>query len=125
MTEQPEELPDFVDVDLENLEEITLDEIKANIPKVFMKPSDLQPDVAFDFLLNNIKKVKVIPRMKTRVGIQDMYVLDTVPQIRCFRNALTQLENFVEKNKIKLPATIHYETRTGADFDTVYIFEKV
>jgi len=31
------------------LEEVTLEEIKANLPKVFMNPSKDEPDVSFDF----------------------------------------------------------------------------
>lgn len=122
--EQEPEFEETLELDLDSLEEVTLKEIRANIPKVFMKPSEKKPNVSFDFVLNDIKKVKVIPKQKTRVGIQDMYVLNSVPEIRCFRNALAQLEDFIKDEGIKLPSNLHYETRTGSDYETTYIFEK-
>jgi len=107
------------------LEEVTLEEIKANLPKVFMNPSKDEPDVSFDFKLNEIEKVKIAKNRKTKVGTADMIVLYSEPVINCFRNAYLQLCDFITKNKIKLPAMIRYVTREGADFNTKYIFEKV
>lgn len=107
------------------LEEITLEEIKANLPKVFMNPSKDEPNVSFEFKLNEIEKVMVAKNRKTKVGTADMLVLYSEPVINCFRNAYLQLCDFINANKIKLPATIRYLTREGTDFNTKYIFEKV
>lgn len=124
MSEEEQFIETIEKIDKDDLEEITIEEVRLKTPKVFMKPTDEEPDVAFSFLLNDISKVKVIPKTKTKVGTDDMYLLDTEPAIYCFRNAYDQLEKFISTNNIKLPSIINYVTRKGSDYTTQYIFEK-
>lgn len=101
-------------VDINELEKVSFSNVKR--PLVFGEND------SFDFELLELGAY-VVPNTKTKVGTQDMYILMTNPKIYCFRNALKQLEKFVEK--LKLPAKIKYLGRDGTQFETVYNFEVV
>ena len=116
-----EELPTFEE---EELEETTLEAIRDEMPRIFAEATKEKPNVSFEFELYDIATVKVKRNMKTQLGTADMYILKSNPIIYCFRNAFNHLAEFVETNKIKLPATIKYIGREGSTLKTVYLFEK-
>jgi len=115
----PEEIENIRKEDLENT---TLDEIVR--PRVFSKPTKENPNVSFDFILKS-NNVKVIKDKPSKMGTSDLYILDTLPEIYTYRNAVIHLREFVKANGLKIPANLKYVTREGSDFDTSYIFEEV
>ena len=109
-------------INKEELETVTFEEIQR--PKVFKAPTEQEPEVSFDFVLHSMN-VKVIKNKQSKMGTQDLYILDSLPEIYSYRNAVKQLETFLKKEKVKLPANIEYVTREGSSFDTKYIFKVV
>ena len=117
LQKQVEEIP------LEELEDITIEEVRASRPKIFGEDS-------FTFVLGEIRKAKVRRNVKTSKGFGDMYILHTMnPKIYTFGNGYDQLTKFVEANNLKKGDTIKYIRNyipEGKDtFDTTYVFEKV
>jgi len=117
-----EELDELRDIDLNELETVTIKEVRESRPQIF-------GETPFDFILGDLGKAKVRRNIKTRVGSGDMYILDTNPMIYTFSNGYDQLYRFVEENKLKPNAKIRYVRNyipEGKDsFATTYEFEKV
>jgi len=109
-------------VEIEKLDFITVDEMKAERPKIF-------GDESFSFAINDISKARVIRNVKTRVGVGNMYILDTNPRIYTFGNAWEQLQNFYAENKLKSGSIVKYIEKyipEGKDsFSTTYKFEVI
>jgi len=122
MSKDEEIIKKMETVDIDDLETVTIQEIRELKPRIFGENS-------FKFIINDLGKAKVLKKVKTRVGFGDMYILDTVPVIYTFGNAYDQLEEFVQSNRLKPKATIKFVKKfipEGKDsYDTQYIFEKV
>jgi len=122
---------EIIDMTNEVVEEITLAEVKADIPRVFAKPTETEPDVTFDFVLHKIQSAGMIRNKKTRMGVGNLYILNSKPEVQCFRSAYVQLEKHLIDNKhiskkgdeLKKSVSLRYKTREGDTLTTKYIFE--
>lgn len=109
-------------IDIEELQTITISEVKAQKPKIF-------GEEPFEFIVRNINKAWVKPNVKTSAGIGDMYILDTIPKVYTFSNAYEQLETFYIENNLKPNCKIRFLKKFIPEglksYDTKYTFEAI
>ena len=122
MSKDEELIKEMEKIDIEDLPEITIKDIRAKKPKIF----GLEP---FTFIVKGISKARVKSNVKTQAGIGDMYILDTIPKIYTFSNAYEQLETFYIENNLKPNCQIKFVRKFIPEglksYDTKYEFEVV
>ena len=122
MSKDEELIKEMDKIDIEELQEITIKEIRDKKPKIF----GLEP---FEFIVKNISKARVKQNVKTQAGIGDMYILNTIPQIYTFSNAYEQLETFYIENNLKPNCQIKFVKKFIPEglksYDTKYVFEAI